>query len=300
MTLVSKLLRPLAAPALACLWWLLARAGARLRQRAGAWLGGILFHLARRRRWVAARNLELCFPTRSAAWRAEVLRAHFRALGQSLIDRSVLWFGDAAEVAKLVSITGLEHWPREGPVILLAPHFIGLDAGWTRLTVMDTVASMYQPQRNPAIDALVRRGRCRHGAPVLIGKHQGIRGLVRCLAAGTPIYYLPDMDFGARNAVFVPFFGVPAATLTTLARLAEQQGASVVPCITRWDPVSGHYTVRLEAPWAHFPGPDPLVAARRMNQAIENWVREMPAQYLWPHKRFKTRPEGEPSLYAVR
>lgn len=278
-------------------WRVLARCSPRLRRSLGWVLAILLYGLARRRRQVAARNLQLCFAQASSDWRRRVLRAHFRALAQSLVDRAVLWFGSPKEIDAILKVEGLEHWPTDRPVILLAPHFVGLDAGWTALTRLRPVVSMYQPQRNPALDALIYARRLRFGQARLIGKHEGIRGLVRCLSQHLPVYYLPDMDFGLRNAVFAPFFGVPAATLVTLAKLTAQYQACVVPCLTHWDPHTGWYTVHLQAAWQDFPVADLHAAASYMNQAIEAWVRIAPEQYLWPHKRFKTRPPGTASVY---
>lgn len=268
-----------------------------LRRLSARLFGAVLYRLAGKRRRVAQRNLEACFPDWSAAERARCVRQHFTEFAASVLDRGILWFGTERQVRDLVAIEGLEHLPLQGPVLLLAPHFVGLDAGWTRLTLERPLASMYQPQADPAADELMRRGRSRFNDAQLVGKHEGIRPLLRWLRE-RPIYYLPDMDFGGRDSVFVPFFGVQAATLLAPARIAGGHGAQVVPAITRRDPRTGRYCVRLEPAWHNYPGPDLTEATRRLNQALEQWVVQMPAQYLWVHQRFKTRPEGQPPFYA--
>lgn len=273
------------------------------RLRIGRALGAIAWATVRRRRRVALRNLELCFPQMPAGQREAMAREHFMALAQSVVDRGVLWYGTEQQIRELVTLDGFENLvaARErGPVILLAPHFTGLDAGATRLSLEGPAASMYQVQSDPGFDALFRRGRTRFNDIKLVSRRDGIRGLLRHMQSGLPVYYLPDMDFGARGAVFVPFFGVPTATLTAPAQLARNWHAQVLPVLTYWDPHSGIYHTRVLPP---LPGletdADLTDATRRLNAAIEDWVRECPSQYHWVHKRFKTRPPGQPDLYET-
>ena len=264
----------------------------------GGVLGGFLYLLAGERRRVADTNLRACFPDLGAAERGRLVRATFRAFARSLIDRSVLWYGSEDRIRKMVSIEGESSLAAlEGQsVILLAPHFVGMDAGGTRLTLDRRMVSIYAAQKNAAFDRAVFAGRTRFNRPVLLSRQDGVRAAVRAMRDGLPFYYLPDMDFGSREAIFVPFFGVPAATLTTVARLARIAGARVVPCVTR---MTAHgYVVTIEPPWPDFPSPDVEADTRRVNAFVENQVRSMPEQYHWLHKRFKTRPPGAPPLYA--
>ncbi|MGE4337674.1 MAG: lysophospholipid acyltransferase family protein [Pigmentiphaga sp.] len=292
---------PWAARLTAAFFTWLARRGPATRMRLGAWLGRWGWRMVGRRRRIALRNLELCFPNATPTERQALGKAHFQALAQSIIDRSILWYGTADQVRELVSLQGLEHLEtarERGPVVLLAPHFIGLDAGATRLSLESTAASMYQVQSDPGFDALFRRGRTRFNDIQLISRRDGIRGLMRHLKAGLPVYYLPDMDFGRRGSIFVPFYGVPAATLTAPAQMARNWSAQILPVLTFWSPDTGRYHVRVEPPLADFPGPDSLnEATARLNRQIEAWIAEAPAQYHWVHKRFKTRPYGTPDLY---
>jgi KDO2-lipid IV(A) lauroyltransferase len=267
-------------------------------RRLGQAGGAVAWRFARDRRRVTLRNLELCFPQWSQARREAVARAHFRYFVRSLLDRFILWYAPVSRVRALCRLEGAEHYEkhRGRPVILLAPHFVGCDAGGARMFFETPIVSMYARQKNRVFDAAMRRGRTRLPGASMVLRTDGLRAAVRALRAGTPFYFLPDMDLGARDALFVPFFGVPAATVTSVARLVRLTGAVVVPCVTRM--TDEGYVVQLHPAWESFPGDDLYAATRRMNEFIEHCVLGMPAQYLWSHRRFKTRPPGEPSLYG--
>lgn len=270
----------------------------RVRHALGALVGLLFYVISAERRGVALTNLRLCFPELSESERRRLARRHFKVFAQSLLDRSLLWWGSTQRLERRLWWVDRHHFDdavKRAPVIILAPHFVGLDAGGTLISFDWRVVSMYSAQKDPALDAAILSGRSRFNAPVLLSRQDGVRGAVRALKEGIPFYYLPDMDFGARDATFVPFFGIPAATITTMARLARLTNALVVPCITRMTP-SG-YELRAYPAWDDFPGEDLEAATARMNRFIEDRVREMPEQYLWTHRRFKTRPPGEPSLY---
>jgi KDO2-lipid IV(A) lauroyltransferase len=265
----------------------------------GELLGLVFYLVSRERRRVALVNLRLCFPELSADGLAALARRHFRALGRSVLDHAIVWWAPRERVARFVRLEGKEHLQRLAgrPVILLAPHFVGLDMGGASIALDYAAASMYSPQKNRHFDAALLRGRLRFTRPRLFRRQDGMRPVIRAIRDGLPFYYLPDMDLGARDAVFVPFFGVNAATVTALARIAALAGAAVVPCVTRQLPGGEGYLARLYPPWEGFPLGDPHADARRMNEFIEARVREMPEQYYWVHRRFKTRPPGEPSPY---
>ena len=279
------------------------RMGPAARLRAGRVLGWLALRLARPRARVARRNLELCFPGRPAAERERWLREHFRALAQSVVDRGLLWFGPPRAIREQVELHGGEHvraLVEQGrSFILLAPHFIGLDAAATRLTMeFPTGATMYTPQSDPGIDAVVRAGRTRFNDVRLVSRRDGVRGLIRHMREGRPLYYLPDMDFGRKGAVFVPFFGVPAATLPAAAQMARTWSLPVLPVLSYWDPDSGRYRIEVLPALPDFPGEDTLEdATARLNRELERWILRCPSQYYWVHRRFKTRPPGEPRLY---
>ena len=154
---------------------------------------------------------------------------------------------------------------------------------------------MYRRSRDPLLEYLFDR-RSRFG-PILVERMASLKLIIRAIREGRIFYYLPDQDMGERASVFVPFFGHPAATVTILSRLAETTNAAVLPCITRILPDGRGYELRIYPPLENFPTADPVADAARMNREIEKWVREMPDQYMWSYRRFKTRPNNEPSLY---
>jgi KDO2-lipid IV(A) lauroyltransferase len=282
--------------------WLLHLLPFRLLALVGHGLGLLLFMLPTERRRVVLTNLALCFPGMGERQRRRLARAHFAAFTRSVLDRGIAWWSSRARLMRVVQVEGWEHIAAANgrPVVLLAPHFVGLDIGAQRLAAEGRAVSMYSRQKNPVFDAFLRAKRNRFGSVTLVSRQEGLRPVLRAMRAGLPLYYLPDMDFGARDSVFAPFFGVPAATLPALSRIVRLTGAVVVPCITEQLPSGAGYRVVLHPPWTDFPGPgeaDDIAEARRMNSFIEGCVERMPAQYHWLHKRFKTRPPGEPPIY---
>lgn len=263
-------------------------------------LGRLLYRFAGKRRRIGEINLELCFPEWDQSRRRQVLRAHFRCAARAALEHGILFWSPAKRVNRLVRLEGLEHFTAclGQPVILLAPHFTGLDMGGIRIsTQYAPLVSMYSRLKNPHFDRLMLHARTRFGASKLFSRHDGVRPLVREVKQGLPLYYLPDQDFGAKDAVFAPFFGVPAATVGALPRIARVAHARVVPVVTRQLPGGQGYVARFYPAWDNFPSDDLEADVTRMNAFIEDRVREMPEQYFWLHKRFKTRPPGEPRLY---
>ncbi len=265
----------------------------------GRGLGLLIYALVRERRRVTLTNLRLCFPAWDEAKIKRVARGHFQAFGRSLLEHGVLWWSSRKRVQNLVRVEGLEHWQAVAhrPVVWLAPHFVGLDMGGIRLGSDYRAVSIYSHQKDAALDAVLYRGRTRFMMPELFSRQEGIRPVVKAMRQGLPFYYLPDMDFGGRDSIFVPFFGVQAATITGLSRIARLGGAVVVPAVTRQLPGALGYVLRFYPPWENFPTDDLAADTRRMNEFIEERVLEMPEQYFWLHKRFKTRPPGEPRFY---
>jgi len=281
------------------LLWTLHFLPLRLLAPLGQGFGMAVYLLGRDRRRVALTNLRLCFPELDEAARRRLARAHFRALGRSVLERSLSWWSSVQRLARIVHVEGKEQWQRAAgrPIILLVPHFVGFEMGGVGVNLEHPLVSIYSAQKDPVLDAAFLRARRRFMPTKLYSRQEGVRPIIRGLRSGLPFFYLPDMDYGARDAVFVPFFGVQTATITGLARIAQLAGAVVIPCITRQLPGSRGYHVRLYPPWQDFPSADPAADARRMNAFIEERVREMPEQYYWVHRRFKTRPPGEASPY---
>jgi len=267
--------------------------------RAAGWcMAWALYLGAGRRRRIVHTNLALCFPEASPATRRRWAWQTFRHFSQSFLDRVWLWHGDPERIRQRVAVIDPQGLlKRPGSVLHFAPHFYGMDAGWTRLTLDHPRNwwTFYAPQGSPAMDRWVKDGRRRFGAPRLVSRREGIRPLLRGLKEGAALCLLPDMDLGARDSVFVPFFGQQAATVTSLHRLANATGVPVVPLVVRMVP--GGYELHVEPAWEHYPTGDDVADARYMNEKLEGYIRSMPSQYHWLHRRFKTRPPGEPRLY---
>lgn len=264
--------------------------------------GRLLYALAGARRKVALRNLELCFPELSTTERERLAREHFRWLGRSILERSLLWFAPAERLRSMIHVEGdvklAETSPR--PVMWLVPHFMGLDvAGVAVLLFQNQYAcSMYQAQSNPVMDDIIRKGRLRFGDKAeIFPRSDKALPLIRAIRKGHAFFNLPDMDFGERDAAFVPFFGVQAATLLAPSRMARALDMVVQPVVAEMLPGGRGYKVRFGEPFQQFPTDDAVADTAAMNRWIESEIRRNPAQYLWVHKRFKTRPAGEPSLY---
>lgn len=263
----------------------------------GGLLGRLLYAVGGERRRVALTNLRLCFPDKSEAEREAIARRHFIAFAGAVLDRTLGWWASRQRLARLFRIHGTQYLRDPGgrPVILLAPHFVGLDAAGTRISMEIAACSMFSNQKNPVFNQLLYDGRMRFNEAVLMSRQDGLRKIVKALKEGRPFYYLPDMDFGPKESIFVPFFGVQAATIPALSRLARLTGALVVPVITRQ--VADGYEVDLLPPWDNFPGASIEEDTAFMNRFIETQVLQMPEQYFWLHKRFKTRPPGEQRFY---
>ena len=263
---------------------------------------GLLLHaFARSRRHVALRNVELCFPEQPDAQRRALVREHFQWLGRSIVERGLLWYAPTERLKRLIHVEGdvtlAERSPRA--VMWLVPHFMGLDVAGAATQLFQTrrVGSIYQPQSDSVIDAAMRAGRLRFDQGDVFARSDSAKPLIRAIKRGDAFFNLPDMDFGARDASFVPFFGVPAATLMAPSRMARALNMVVQPVVAQMLPGGQGYRVRFLPAWEHFPSDDPLADTAAMNRWIEAEVRANPAQYLWVHKRFKTRPPGEPALY---
>jgi Kdo2-lipid IVA lauroyltransferase/acyltransferase len=249
------------------------------------------------RRRVTLANLEACFPDMPQAERRRIARQCFRNIARSALDHSVLWKAGRAQLEAYVRIEGIEHAASPGnrPLIIVAPHFVGLDAGGLRLSTSVQGITVYSRQKNPVWDDWLYRIRARFGAMLMARQGADMRRVIRTVKEGTPLYYLPDMDLGAANSVFVPFFGMPAATIPMVSRIARMTGARVVMGVTEM--TDDGYVLHFEPPWTDYPGASIEEDTARMNRELERWVLRMPDQYLWTHKRFKTRPPGSASIY---
>jgi KDO2-lipid IV(A) lauroyltransferase len=267
----------------------------------GRLLGVVLYALAGQRRRVALRNIELCFPQWTAQQRRALAVEHFQWLARSILERGVLWYASPARLKRLIRVEGDVQLAErsERAVMWLVPHFMGLDVAGaaTQLFQKQQVASIYQEQSDAVMDAAIRRGRLRFNQGDVFPRSDSAKPLIRAIRRRWAFFNLPDMDFGLRDAAFVPFFGVAAATLLAPSRMARALDMTVQPVLAEMLPGGRGYVVRFLPQWTDFPTTDAVADTERMNRWIEDEIRRSPAQYLWVHKRFKTRPHGEPTLY---
>jgi KDO2-lipid IV(A) lauroyltransferase len=277
---------------------LLAHVPLPLLRALGALLGRVLFVLAAPRRKITLRNLELCFPQATQAQRTQWARECFVVFCQTWLDRSWLWSAPQAVVERRVKLQGAVH-ELEGdvPTIIFAPHFYGMDAGGLVLPLRTQRAftSIFSTHPDPAIDAWFMQGRQRFGDVRMLNRADGVKPIISNLRKGGLLYLLPDMDFGAGESIFVPFYGVQAATVPSLSRFARLGRAKVIGMHTRLTPEG--YVAELTPAWENYPTDDVEADTARMNQELERYINTMPGQYYWVHKRFKTRPPGQPSVY---
>jgi len=264
----------------------------------GVLFGYVLYLLAVPRRKVVMTNLALCFPQASLAQRRAWTRQTCVYFAQAWFDRSWLWHGDPATVRARLRITGALHELQgNAPTVIFAPHFYGLDAGGTALNQQlgRPMVSIYTPQRNQAVDTWLHDGRRRWGQLRLFYRDEGVKAIINAVRAGELLYLLSDMNFGPEESIFVPFYGVQAATVPSLSRFAKLGRAKVVPVVSRI--TKQGYDVEVYPAWENFPSSDVQADTAYMNHWLEQVINTMPSQYYWVHKRFKTRPEGEPYLY---
>lgn len=282
------------------LLWLCARFPMSVGRAMGAALGLLMGLANAKRRRIARINLALCFPELSARARRRLFIRHFVVSGQSLVDLGYLAWASTEWIQRKVRIRGLATLRAQleagRRVILLVPHCVGVNFGGAVLARHHAAFSIFKPQPDPAVTWLLNKGRTRFGAR-LLARAQGLRPVVRGLEQGMMLYYLPDEDLGRRDSVFAPFFGVPAARLPTLARLARLTDAVVVPCCSRLLPRAEGYEVTLLPPLEGFPSGDAVRDVAQMNRAVEECIRRAPEQYLWTFKIFRTRPSGESDFY---
>jgi Kdo2-lipid IVA lauroyltransferase/acyltransferase len=268
--------------------------------RLGEAIGALLFATLKSRRAITLTNLRLCLPELSETERLHIAKRHFQAYARSVLERGILWWASPARLQRLIVLEPrlpLEEM-RSGPTILLCPHFVSLDVAGAAIAMQTSACSIYTRQKSRVFDQALLRGRSRFHPVKIFSRGEGVKPIVRAMREGLPFFMLPDMDFGEKDAAFVPFFGIPAATLTATGRLAGVTGAKVIPVIATFLPDYKGWKVRFYPEWENYPGADLLEATRRMNAFIEERVLEAPAEYFWTHKRFKTRPPGMPSVYG--
>ncbi len=294
-------MQDLGARALLALIWLLHWLPLGLQAALGRGLGRVMHALARSRRAVALRNVQLCLPELDETARRALVKEHFQWLARSLLERAVLWHASPERLRRLIHVEGdIQLAERsERAVMWLVPHFLAVDVAGaaTQLFQKHRGFDVYAPQSNAVLDRALLRGRARFGTADFYTRQDGARPIVRAIRQGHAFFNPCDMDFGLRDAAFVPFFGHSAATLLAPSRLARSMNMIVQPVVAQILPGGQGWRVDFMEPWTDWPSDDPVADAARMNRFIETQIHRCPAQYLWVHRRFKTRPPGEPSLY---
>lgn len=280
--------------------WVLARLPLSWAINLGKGMGTAGYYLARHRRHVTEVNLGLCFPERSAAEREQLCRDTFRHAGVSLAEMALAWLNPRRQLSGRFAVEGIEHLQEalaQGRgVVLVSGHYACIDIGSQPLSQLGDIDVIYRPNKNPVWEWLQVRGR-RHYFEAVIGR-QDTRRMLRSLRAGRALWYAADQDYGRKHSVFAPFFGVPAATINATARLARFNGSPVVLMTLYRDLNSLSWGLTFQPPLADFPTGDPVTDATKINAIIEDSIRQRPTQYLWQHRRFKTRPPGEPGVYG--
>ena len=284
--------------------WLVVQLPYRALLQLGRWLGLGMYRVASERRRVAARNLQLCFPQMPPVERKRLLKENFASTGIAFFEMAMSWWWPQARLAKLAHIEGLEHLQaaqRDGEgAILMALHFTTLEIGAALLGQRHTIDGMYRAHRNALFDFVQRQGRERHNPDSLAVEREDVRGMIKLLRKGRAIWYAPDQDYGAKQSIFVPLFGIEAATVTATTHFARLGKARVIPFTQRRLEDGSGYRLVLHPPLPGFPGESEAADALRINQWVEQAVTECPEQYLWAHRRFKSRPAGAPKLYDKR
>lgn len=283
------------------LLWVLGR----LPRRLGRWLlapvGPLMLRLLGSRRRIAQRNIAIALPELSAGAQDRLLRQSFRSLARMIVEMAWCWAGRPRDLEKIVEIRGLENaraaYERPGGILIVTAHVTCLEIGARALGVSFPGRGLYRPLSNPVMEWYQNTGRSRY-ADGMIPKRD-LRGAIRYLREGGVLWYAPDQDFGPKQSVFAPFFGVATATLLATHRLPRISGCQVLLMMPRYDAGQDLYIVEFSPALEHFPTDDPVADLTRINALLEAEVRKAPDQYWWVHRRFKTRPPGEADLYGT-
>ncbi len=279
--------------------WLLLKLPLSWLYRLGAAMGELGLYLAPHRRRVCATNLRLCFPNYSPLQQKELLRACFRSVGLSLIETALAWLGSEQKIRPLVlHIEGLEHLKtaeEQSGLLCLGFHFTTLEIIGRLLSRTHSFALLYRAHKNPLFNYFMVKSRA-HYVYASLERHE-LRPLIRLLRQGVPAWYAPDQDYGRKLSVFAPFFNIPTATITTTAKMAKSLNLTVVP-VTYYRGKEHHYYLKIHPAFKHYPADDEIENAARINEVLESAIREHPEQYLWQHRRFKTRPNKISKIYV--
>jgi KDO2-lipid IV(A) lauroyltransferase len=286
------------------LLWLLAQLPYACLLLLGRALGALMYRFAKERREIIETNLQLCFPQLSALERQHLLQANFASMGIAFFEMAMSWWWYKPRLRRLGSVEGLQHLQQAAAdgqgVILMAVHFTTLEVGANLLGQLHTIDGMYRQHDNALFDFVQRRGRERHNLDATAIEREDVRAMIKVLRAGRAIWYAPDQDYGRKQSIFLPLFGIQAATVTATSKFARLGRAKVVPFTQERLADGSGYKLVIHPPLDNFPGESEEADCLRINQWVEQAITACPEQYLWAHRRYKTRPEGEPRLYKKR
>lgn len=271
---------------------------AKLQYRIGMLLGQLMQPFMRSRAKVVRRNLELCFPEMSDTEREDLVKKILKNTGMMMIETAISWWASDRQLRRRVTYEGLEHLEaakaKGKGVILLTGHFTSMEIGGRLIMLQTPAYVMFRHLKNPLFNAVMMRSRIYHSEGIVM--RDDVRAMLRALRKNKVVWYAPDQDFGPRNSIFAKFFGVTAATIPATARMVKMTGAEVVPFVPKRNS-DGSYHIQIFPAWEAYPSGDDIVDAQRINDWIEFQIRQMPEQYFWLHRRFKTQPDGKGRLY---
>ena len=284
---------------LVALLWLLSKLPYRWQIKIGSGLGLLVFKLLKSRARIAQVNIEKCFPDWSAEKKQRLLKESFKALGIGVFESAMAWWSSDRRVKKLISLAGLEQFEQQSAgkgALLLSYHNTMAELAGRRICMAHPGYIFYKRQHNPVIDYVSVRGRLKYAKGVI--GYKDMRKMLKCLKQGETVFYLPDHDFGERGSVFAPFFAeANAATLTITSRIVEKTGVKLFPLLGGHDLTTAKLIVEIYPPINQIPTGDDQQDAALINRALEYSIAQFPEQYMWLHRRFKTRPQGEKSYY---
>ncbi|MEO0442892.1 MAG: LpxL/LpxP family Kdo(2)-lipid IV(A) lauroyl/palmitoleoyl acyltransferase [Pseudomonadota bacterium] len=267
----------------------------------GKHLGRLTLHLAKRRRAIAERNIELCFPEKSAAARAQLVADHFQSNGMALFEIGIAWFMPLRRLRKRFTVKGKAHWDalvEQGKgALVIGLHFSTLEIANVEVDRLFTLSTSYRPHKNPVYDFVQYRRRMRHNRHSQNLHRKDIRAMINTLKQGGLLWYAPDQDYGRNYSEFVPWFGIATATVSATPRLLKMAKVPALGIFYRRQADHRGYEIHFLPPLEGLPSGDDSADLAALNKYVEQYVRQNPAEYLWVHRRFKTRPKGEPSLY---
>lgn len=287
----------------AILWVLVNVLPLRVHHALGNILGRILGLLIKKRAKITRQNIELCFPQKTAEEKKKLYNESMKSAGRGIFETGAAWFCPRWRLKRMFIIEGLEHIEaarqnKQG-ALFLGMHFTVVDICIAFMNIASSIDGFYRPNTNKALDYIQRKGRERHNPESEAIPRQNVREIIRHLKSGRIIAYAPDQDYGRKHSIFVPYFNIPTATITAPSQLTKISHALAIPYSTHWDDKVKKYRIHIFPALENFPSDNEENDATRINQFIEREVRAYPEQYLWSHRRFKTRPDGQKDFYNV-